>query len=125
MKLRTKLGAGVLILVCCLVSYRLGVFVTVEAFKQGFKDTQAMLAFNHANSFRSIKECLDREQVDESRQLVDNLLISERELLAIHLRDGIGSKMIGYIELRSDETLDSLKGFESDRGSSWSVPRCK
>lgn len=125
MKNRMKFVYLALAVICCLASYRLGIYLTFEAMKSGHTDVQAMLAFNHSKSFSEIKQCLDNGVIEGARQRVENSLISERNLLAGKLSTGVSPYMLEYIELRSEVGIDELKAYESDRGSSWSLTSCE
>ncbi len=90
----------------------------------GLKETQAMLAFNHLRRFEEIHHCLKGANIEEAMIKFEMSIISEKELIAKFLRTN-DSKMINeYISIRYKNGVDSLKNFESDRGSNWTEPAC-
>jgi len=125
MKKWTKLGFGFLVVVLCLASYRLGIYLSMDALDTYSTDSQAMFAFNHIGNYSEIMECLNKGDLEAASVRVENYLITERELLASHLQKGVSPRMIDYIELRSKEGVDAHKTYISNRGGSWSVPTCQ
>jgi len=125
MSKKQKLGLSILVLLLCFTSYGLGLYVSREALNKGSADIQAMLAFNHIGNYSKIQNCLNKENYKATSTLLENYIITERELLASHLNNGATSKITNYIKLRTKEGLEAHKQFISNRGNSWKVPRCK
>lgn len=121
----TKIGLGIIAVVTSLASYRFGIHVSMDAFEVYSTDSQAMFAFNHLGNYSEIKKCLENGKVEAASIKLDNFIITERELLADHLHTGVSPRMIEYINVRSEESLEAYQAFKSNRGSSWSVPSCE
>lgn len=109
----------------CLASYRFGVYVAQSAFENGVLETQAMLAFNHMKNYEELISCMEKGKLGEAKAKLNHSLISERELLADLLKSVNTPWLSNYIEVRSDESLDTLRSYESDRGDRWQVPTCQ
>lgn len=118
-------GLSFVFLVGCLASYRFGIHVAQSAHANGVLETQAMLAFNHMKSYEELVTCMERGKFEEAKEKLNHLVISERELLA-DLLTSVNTPWLGnYIEVRSDESLDSLRSYQSGRGKRWRVPTCQ
>ncbi len=109
----------------CLVSFLIGGYVTKDVLRTASSDPQAMIAFNRIGDYTKIKGCLDNKKYDATSILIENYLISQRELLADHLNSGVSPKMMEYIKIRTKEGISAHKSYKSNRGNSWTVPSCK
>ena len=122
-----KLGyiiTGVIIVGAVAVAYRTGIKVTTLAYSDQLNDMQAILAFNHLQRYEELLACLEREKSEDAKVKLEMSIISEKERIARFLVEQNSDRVNEYITLRYPDGLESLKSFESDRGSRWEEPGC-
>lgn len=112
-------------LVGCLASYSFGIKIAREAFGADLMEVQAKLAFDHLNRYQELSLCLQKGKFSEAKEKLMHQVISERELLAGFLGSVESKEVENYIEIRSEQSIDSFKNYQSNRGSRWSVPSCQ
>lgn len=115
----------VIFMIGCLSSYRFGIHLSHKAFGDDLLEVQAMLSFNHLQSYEEISVCLEKGLSIEAKGKTNHAVISERELLAGFLSSIKSTRLNEYISIRTNESLESLKGYKYERGSRWTVPSCK
>ena len=67
-----------------------------------------------------------QESVEDGKaaEKVGHSITSEREVLADLLSSTDSEWLTDYISLRSAESIESLKSYQSPRGSEWREPSC-
>ena len=124
MSKKVVISLSVIFLVSCLASYRFGIYLSQKAYAKGLQETQAILSFNHMNRYEELVSCLENGKHAEAKGKLKQSIITQKELLASFLNSVESERVNEYISLRSKESLESLKKFESMRGSSWNDPPC-
>jgi hypothetical protein len=86
--------------------------------------TQAVLAFNHMDTYRELEsdlvrgcyaEALEKAKISKDQQLT---------LLASFLKDHPDTSITKYVSDRDSSLIEQLKTFKSAYGSSWRWPKC-
>lgn len=124
MKYRNIMITSVLALGGSYLSYQLGSYSAIRGMSNEIQATQAMLSFNHLKHYEEISVCFSKGLYQEAEEKVSSFAVNERELLAELLQTTESEWLTSYIQVRSNESIDSLMHFKSTRGHSWIVPSC-
>ena len=109
----------------CLASYRFGIKVAQEASGNAVSAVQTMLAFDHMRRYEEINSCLKSGKLSGAREKLEHSVITQRELVAALLKTVNSPQVISYIEARTDQTVLSLRNYQSGRGTRWVEPACQ
>ena len=119
------LALALLSVVGCLASYRLGIKVAQEATGNAVSAVQTMLAFDHMRRYEEVNSCLKSGNLSGARERLEHSVITQRELVAALLKTVSSPQVLSYIEARTDQTVVSLRNYESGRGTRWVEPACR
>lgn len=109
-------------IVGCLTSYRFGIKLAQDSYGNGIIETQAILALNHLNRYEELAKCMKNGKFSEASEKLQHSAITERELLADLLNSVNSAHLSNYIEIRSNQSVEELKKYKSNRNDRWVEP---
>ena len=111
-------------LVAIVGSYVFGAMKQREKLGLQLESAQAMLWFNHIQSYREIEADLTKDCPKEALEKTKIAIDKEMELLSDYYKQHKDTWVNKYINDRDAELLSRLPNFKSKYGNSWSVPKC-
>jgi len=124
-KISGKIIVGAALLVAIASAYRIGIKVTTDAYSKQLSGTQTILAFNHLQRYEELLRCANKEKYEAVQTKLEMSIISQKELIANHLKAHDLERVNKYISIRYPNGVESLKTFRSNRGNRWEEPTCE
>ncbi|PCJ25749.1 MAG: hypothetical protein COA96_06905 [SAR86 cluster bacterium] len=119
-----KIGFAILFITGCLTSYLVGVQLVSRNVGTAMLEVQAMLSFNHLKWYEELHDCIENGSIESAREKARLSALGERGVLSDLLSDFDSEWITEYIELRSENSIESFKIFDSPLSQEWTEPSC-